>query len=74
MHSLKAKIIKENLTIALIELGATRVIDLLSDLCDKIYKDGGSEIENLEIRPEADAWHNDASELKILRDSHKLQT
>lgn len=72
--NLKYKIIRDNLTIATIELGSTRVIDLISDICMKIYESGGSEIESLGIMPDKENWKNDSKILKKIRDSGDLNT
>ena len=72
MHALKAKIIKDALTFAVLELGAAGTVDLVSEICKKIAAEGGGDVESLGVHFDAMAWERDYYELQYMKD--KLHT
>jgi hypothetical protein len=64
-HSyLLAKIIKENIAIALLNLGTRRTLDIIAETCEKIGNNGGQDIESIGVFPEAECWKNDSLKIK----------
>jgi hypothetical protein len=68
MTNLLAKIIRENLTLSLYEIGTARTIDLIADICENIANNGGGDVKASGAFFEKDEWAADCQKLKQIID------